>query len=219
MRKNLLVTVLGLVTAFRPVAGAQASRLWTRLAMISLLSASLAVIGGGTAFAQSTEAPETPAPPEDAVIVLEVGRIGGDASTTISVPFEGDGSISLPSDLSLGSLSDGPLYGTLGVETCYWAKPKINISGEHNSYYYIEWCGKDGKVTKVLTLFCRGADYYIWDYRGCSIDHGSVGYSSVYVDGRWSYRAGAAGWYVYRTHRVEANHYHNGYYSGTWYAS
>ena len=107
----------------------------------------------------------------------------------------------------------------LGAETCYWAKPDINIPGEHNSWYYIEWCGKDGKVTKVLTLTCGGSNYYAWEYQRCSVSRGALGYSNVRVLGSWDYRAGCCGAYVYRDHSVDARHYHNGAYTGTWYAS
>ena len=116
------------------------------------------------------------------------------------------------SDLSIQSHS----------EACFWARPswtRYNGFGKlaSKAWYYIEWCGKNGVVSRVLTLYCDGVAGGGFSYGGCKVRRGSTGYSSVRVSGKWKYpfRVGIYT-FVTRTITVSARHYSTGRYKGTW---
>ena len=108
------------------------------------------------------------------------------------------------------------------VESCYYAKPswrRYNGFGKlaSKAWYYIEWCGKDNKVTRVLTLYCGGVASQGFSYDGCKVRRGSTGYSRLAVSGSWKFpfRVGAYT-FLTRTVTVSARHYGTGRYAGTW---
>ena len=107
-------------------------------------------------------------------------------------------------------------------ESCYYAKPSwTRYNGfrklSSKAWYYIEWCGRGKKVTKVLTLFCGGVAGAGFSYGRCSIRRGSTGHSRVNVSGTWRFpfRVGLYT-FITRTMTVSSRHYANGRYSGTW---
>ena len=85
------------------------------------------------------------------------------------------------------------------------------------AWYYIEWCGARGVVTRVLTLQCGGIAAQGFSYRGCSIRRGATGYSRLNVSGTWRFpfRVGLYT-FITRTMTVSARHYPEGRYAGTW---
>lgn len=107
-------------------------------------------------------------------------------------------------------------------ESCYWGRPtwkRYNGFGKLSSkaWYYMEWCGANGKVTRVLTLYCGGVGAQGFSYGGCRIRRGSTGYSRVNVSGTWKFPF-KVGFYTIltRTVTVKARHYATGRYAGTW---
>ena len=108
------------------------------------------------------------------------------------------------------------------TESCYYAKPswrRYNGFGKLSTkaWYYVEWCGKNGKVTRVLTLFCGGVGAQGFSHARCSIRRGSTGYSRLNISGTWRFpfRIGAYT-LLTRTITVSARHYASGRYAGTW---
>jgi hypothetical protein len=151
--------------------------------------------------------------------MLEIGKLGQDAPVfVVAGTYRGTG-VALPADpraLGTGVFGAG---SALSTESCWWAKPTATVNGgENKAWYYIEWCGANGVVTKVLTLTCSGSGTSGWKFTGCSIRRGSLGFSSVRVLGHWDFRWGWAGYYLYRYMEVDARHNADGSYSGTWYA-
>ena len=107
-------------------------------------------------------------------------------------------------------------------EACYYARPswrRYNGFGKLSSkaWYYIEWCGKDGRVSKVLTLSCGGVAAGGFSYDGCKVRRGAVGYRKVNISGEWSFPFRVSVYtLVTRTVTVTSRHYPTGRYSGTW---
>jgi hypothetical protein len=108
------------------------------------------------------------------------------------------------------------------AEACYYAKPSWRrYNGfrklASKAWYYIEWCGRNGRVTKVLTLFCGGVGAQGFGYDGCSVRRGATGYSRLNVSGSWRFPFRVGPYTLLgRTITVSARHYPNGRYAGTW---
>lgn len=108
------------------------------------------------------------------------------------------------------------------TESCYYARPswrRYNGYGKLSTkaWYYVEWCGKDGKVTRVLTMFCGGVAAQGFSYGGCSIRRGSTGYSRLNISGTWRFPFRIGPYTLLtRTMTVSARHYATGRYAGTW---
>lgn len=122
-------------------------------------------------------------------------------------------------ELDLAAIS--AQIATATTATCYWAQPEYKVyNGFGNlatwSWYYIEWCASGGVITSVPAFFCDGLGAQGWEYRGCTKSRGSTGFSTMKVNGTWTFRFGCCGVYTYRTHKVDATHRANGTYSGTW---
>ena len=80
------------------------------------------------------------------------------------------------------------------VESCYYARPswrRYNGFGKlaSKAWYYIEWCGKDKRITRVLTLYCGGVASQGFSYDGCRVRRGSTGYSRLAVSGSWKFHS------------------------------
>lgn len=171
--------------------------------------------------------PASAAEPEQSSIdqrLLEISRVeevtySGILGEPASTVTKRDLSVSESTDLSF--TVEAPMEAA--TASCYWAQPTYRTYNGFGqtatiSKYYIEWCGSGGVVTSVLTLTCSGSAAQGWEYRGCTKSRGSTGFSSVRVNGDWTYRFGCCGGYVYRYVDVTANHFHNGTYNGTWHA-
>ncbi len=108
------------------------------------------------------------------------------------------------------------------TERCYYARPswrRYNGYGRLSTkaWYYVEWCGRDGKVTRVLTLFCGGVGAQGFGYDRCSIRRGSTGYSRLNISGTWRFPFRIGPYTLLtRTMTVSARHYSSGRYRGTW---
>jgi hypothetical protein len=108
------------------------------------------------------------------------------------------------------------------AESCYWARPtwsRYNGFGKlaSRAWYYIEWCGKNGVVSRVLTLYCNGVAGGGFSYRGCRVRRGATGYSRVNVSGSWRFPFKVGVYtFITRTITVSARHYATGRYAGTW---
>lgn len=191
----------------------------------AMILASLALVGAttspATAATPTDQDADATAPTTKSVSIVG-GEVGEEASWTITKDFSGSGSpiVELPANPA-ELVPDQE--ATASSSSCFWAKPSYDVYNHlgkiSESWYYIEWCGSGGEVTSVLTLYCGGTGHGAFEYLGCSVNHGSVGFSSVKILGDWTYRAGCCGAYNYHYVEVDANHYHDGTYSGTWSAN
>jgi hypothetical protein len=104
--------------------------------------------------------------------------------------------------------------------TCYQATPTKTFSqivGNRKAWYNLKWCSSGGKITSTSLFWCDGDGSVIYAYTGCSVKTTTGNGSSYYgVSGKWTFRSGAAGAYVYSFITVTAKHNANGTYSGTW---
>jgi hypothetical protein len=104
--------------------------------------------------------------------------------------------------------------------TCYQATPTwstSNAGGSRKAWYNIKWCSSGGKVTSVSLFWCDGSGSGIYQYTGCTKKTTTgTGSASYGVSGKWTYRTGALGAYVYSYITVTAKHNANGTYGGTW---
>ncbi len=166
---------------------------------------------------------DSPATPAGGRSGQSVETVLSSAGTRTEVPFAGRGKGGYTQTLVLRGVLDRGDNVQAGT-SCWWAKPTWKLYDgfgklTSRSWYYIEWCGSGGVVTDVLTLTCGGAGSFLWEYRGCSVRRGALGYSSVRVLGDWTYRLGWGGAYKYQYVEVDARDYWNGVYTGTWYGT
>lgn len=103
---------------------------------------------------------------------------------------------------------------------CYAATPTKTFSsivGNRKAWYNIKWCSSGGKITSVSLFWCDGSGSVIYAYTGCSVKTTTgIGASYYGVSGKWTFRSGAAGAYIYSYITVTSRHNANGTYSGTW---
>lgn len=187
--------------------------------VLALLVVVLSGLGGSGAQAASVMVPiSAESPVATSTTNLEIGQIGSSESSTVAVEMSGK-SIAMPAQPTPPAVSSGPSL-SVQAESCYWAQPTGTINGgENTGWYYIEYCASGGVITKVLTLYCDGRASSGWQYTGCSVNHGSTGFTTLKVTGSWDYRYGCCGVYLYRYLSVDATHYPDGRIVGTWYAS
>lgn len=112
--------------------------------------------------------------------------------------------------------------GASSTESCFYARPQWRRYNGFKrlssiAWYYMEWCGRDGKVTRVMTLFCGGVGAQGFSYDGCKVRRTTTGRSRVKVSGTWRFPF-EIGWYTLltRTVTVSARHRATGRTSGTW---
>ena len=104
--------------------------------------------------------------------------------------------------------------------TCYVATPTKTFpqaAGNRKAWYNIKWCSSGGKITSVSLFWCDGSGGGIYAYTSCSVKTTTGTGASYYgVSGKWTFRTGALGYYIYSNITVTARHNANGTYSGTW---
>lgn len=150
---------------------------------------------------------------------VEIGVLGSDAPPRVRSRTLRGASASRTAAFDVGAAAASIQSNN---ESCYYARPswrRYNGFGKLSSkaWYYIEWCGRDGKVTRVLTLYCGGLAGGGFSYDRCSIRRGATGYSRLNVSGTWKFPF-RVGIYTFltRTVTVSARHYPDGRASGTW---
>ncbi len=150
---------------------------------------------------------------------VEIGRLG---STAPPVIYERTLSMAEAKRGRGFTITPGSVSIQSHVESCYYARPswrRYNGFGKlaTKAWYYIEWCGKDNRVTRVLTLYCGGVASQGFSYGGCKVRRGSTGYSRLNVSGTWRFPFKVGAYTILtRTVTVSARHYPTGRYAGTW---
>jgi len=113
-----------------------------------------------------------------------------------------------------------PAPAAAATTTCYTATPTKTFSqwvGNRKAWYNIKWCSSGGKITSVSLFWCDGNGSVAYYHTGCSVKTTTGTGASYYgVSGKWNFRSGAAGAYIYSFITVKARHNANGTYSGTW---
>ncbi len=196
------------------------------LLRLFILCTSLVIAASATPALASGKAPAAPSEAVRQALAtsrvverVEIGRLGEPEPLIVRQrTLRGNGTGRRPVfDVDASSLSI-----QTHTEACFWARPtwtRYNGFGKISSKarYYIEWCGKNRVVSRVLTLYCGGVAGGGFSYRGCKVRRGSTGFSSVRVSGTWKYPF-KVGIYTFltRTITVSARHYPTGRYSGTW---
>ncbi len=113
-------------------------------------------------------------------------------------------------------------FAATSVESCFYAHPqwrRYNGFGRLSSraWYYMEWCGRRGRVTRVMTLHCGGVGAQGFSFTGCKVRRGSTGYSRANVSGTWKFPFTIGPYTLLtRTVTVSSRHYAAGRATGTW---
>jgi hypothetical protein len=192
---------------------------WPKRLVILVLSLGLTLTTASSAWAKQEPANSDPrwtevSRVEEVITVGVVGESGSRLLENANTQAANEGMV-----LDLAAIS-AEMEAT-SAATCWWAQPEYKVyNGFGNlatwSWYYIEWCASGGVITSVPSFFCDGLGAQGWEYRGCTKNRGSTGYTTMKVNGTWTFRFGCCGAYTYRTHKVDATHRANGTYSGTW---
>lgn len=108
------------------------------------------------------------------------------------------------------------------ASTCYAARIRWTLYNSlgvaMDSWYDIQWCASGTTVISVPVLACDQVAANGWQEDGpCTVRlTTTTGYSYVGVAGKWKYKSGCCGVYVYSTVTVDAKHYYDGRATGTW---
>ena len=151
---------------------------------------------------------------------VEIGRLGARRPLVVKRRKLTGRAASRVLTLDPGALARSVRSGS--TESCFYARPqwkRYNGFGRLSSkaWYYMEWCARSGRVTRVLTLFCGGVGAQGFGFAGCSIRRGSGGYARVNVSGTWRFPFRIGPYTLLtRTITVSSRHYATGRYAGTW---
>ena len=151
---------------------------------------------------------------------IEIGRLGGSGRPVVTQRKLSARAAAKKRSFDVAAVTRR--VAATATESCFHARPtwrRYNGFGRLSSraWYYIEWCGRHGRVTRVMTLYCGGVGAQGFSFAGCSIRRGSTGYSRVNVSGTWKFPF-KIGIYTLatRTITVSARHYATGRAAGTW---